>query len=533
MIDGSSLQELLSSRIGTSSRLKLSNLPHPYLLKDMEKAAERIARSIKDNEQILLVGDYDVDGVTSTAIIVSFFKDFGYDNLLYVIPDRFKDGYGVSPSVLEPYSDSNLKVVFTVDNGISAVDAGDWCADRNIDFIITDHHTVPSTIPKAYAIVDQKQSDCEFPYKEICGAQIAWYLVRVIAMKMDQRLPPSAYTDLVGLAIVADVMPLLDMNRAMLVKSLSLMNASTRPFFVAAKDFLFGDQFTSEELAFKIAPMINAAGRLKNASLALDAFLAPSVAEASESFKVLNQVNEERKEIEASVTSSAVSMVNESDSIIVIHGEDWHEGVVGIVASRLVEKYKKPAIVLSLTENGILKGSGRSLGEVDLIKMMTMCSELFLGFGGHKLAGGMAISLDNFEEFKSKMNTLSSEHTESDFIDKEKLPVGSLSLGDISFGIVDLIDSFEPFGEKNRRPLFSGSNFLVDSISIMQDKHFRLEISCMFNGINMKFKAVRFNFDKSELCNVGDFIDIEYTIGVNSFRGNNNIQLMLSSVKKV
>lgn len=533
MINESRLRSLLASRIGNSPRLKLSNLPHPYLLKDMEKAAERIVLAIKNNEKILLVGDYDVDGVVSTAIVVSFFKDYNLQNFLYTIPDRLIDGYGVSPSVLDPYENEGLSVVITVDNGISAVEAGEWCKKRDIDLIITDHHTVPKTIPHAYAIVDQKQDECSFPYLEICGAQIAWYLVRAIAMKLENPLPPSAYTDLIGLAIVADVMPLLDLNRALLKRSLSLMNTSNRPFFLAAKEFLFSERFTSEELAFKIAPMINAAGRLKNAKLALKAFLADDAAEAKGVLLYLSDINDERKLIEADVMTAAKAMVDESDSIIIVSGKDWHEGVVGIVASRLVEKYKKPAIVLSLNKDGILKGSGRSLGEVNLIKMMTSCSDLFLGFGGHKLAVGMGILPENLEAFKKRMNALTSKYSEEDFVDPEKEPIGELLPSAITFSTAHLIDQFEPYGEKNRRPIFSGSNFLVEKASVMKEKHLRLDISCISNGYKQIFQAVKFNFNENELCEQGDFVKIHYTIGINSFRGQNSLQLIISSISKI
>lgn len=527
-----SLQKILTDRKGNSPLLSLANLPHPYLLKDMEKAAERLALAITNKEKILLVGDYDVDGVTSTAIIVSFFRDYGFENFQYIIPDRFKDGYGVSPSVLEQFKDQNLSVVFTVDNGISAVAAGNWCSENNIDLIITDHHTVPDKKPKAYAIVDQKQDDCTFPFDEICGAEIAWYLVRAISMKLGFSLKSSEYTDFVGLAIVADVMPLIDMNRALLIRSLKLMNISPRPFFVIGKELTFSGYFTSEELAFKIAPMINAAGRLVHAHVALKALLSQTVDEAKVNFQVLEDLNEERKLIESDVTKESIAAISEGNKINIVYGEGWHEGVVGIVASRLVDKFKKPAIVFSL-ENGKLKGSGRSLGEVDLIQTIYKCKHHLLGAGGHKLAAGMGLLIENINPFIQDMNKLIEEDfVADDFIDRSNLPLGVIAPNDISFETISLIDSFEPYGEQNRRPSFIGEGFVVEEVRILKEKHYKFKLSILHDGLKYLFDAIHFNFNEEILVSKGDVINIEYTIGKNAFRGHVTIQLMVNSLSK-
>jgi len=530
-ININNLQQILQDRIGTSPLNQISNLPHPHLLKDMQKATDRIVYAINNNELILLVGDYDVDGITATAILVSFFRDHGFSNLLYTIPDRFTDGYGVKPSVLEKFNDYNLGLVITVDNGISAVEAGEWCKDKNIDFIITDHHTVPEIVPEAYAIVNQKQYDCSFPFDEICGAQISWYLVRSIAIKMGIKLTSSAYTDFVGIAIVADVMPLLEMNRAMLLSSLKWMEKSSRPFFLAIKDELYSGKFTSEEIAFKIAPIINSSGRLAHASYALNAYLSETYEEAVFHVKKLIAFNNERKEIEAEVTKNALLQADCSNSINIVVGDDWHEGVVGIVASRLVDRCHKPAIVFTYAEDGTLKGSGRSLGEVNLYDALYACKHLLIKWGGHKLAGGVSLESKDLDEFKTLMNIEISKNSDDKFYDEQKQPIGVLDENMISFSTIKIIENSEPFGEQNKRPIFLMENAFIQSSSLMQEKHLKIAIDVIHHGVSIRVDAIKFNLlDIENIPAIGSSISFTYTMSINEFRGNQTIQLMIVDI---
>ena len=526
------LKNIFDDRLGDLDSTKISNIPHPYMLKDMEKATKRILCAINNGERILLVGDYDVDGISSTSIIVSFFnKYFPSVAFDWVIPDRKKHGYGISVSLIEEMlKNKEYDLIFTVDNGIAAIDAAKYCLKKGIDLIITDHHTVPEEIPEAYAIVNQKQQDCTFPFKEICGAEIAWYLIKSIAnessLKMDS---PAEFLEFVGLAIVSDVMPLIGMNRALLQLSLNLMNKSSLSFFLIMKKYIHGEKYTSESIAFKVAPMLNAAGRLYHASISVDALLSKSVEEAYLNVEKLNNINEERKEIEAEIFKEADIQVNPNDKFILVHGK-WNDGVVGIVASKLVEKYKKPCIVLSLHEDNIFKGSGRSLGNIDLISLLFKNKAYFLKVGGHKMAAGMSIELEKISELKEKLNKdVSKLYSEKDFFLVNENILGELDTTFIGENLVELIEFYQPYGEANPAPEFKNKFKIMDK-KILSEKHLKLSLLDIDNGLI--FDGINFNSrDEYFKVSIGDVIECVYTVNKNIFRNNITYQLMISSIK--
>ena len=391
--------KLLSRFDGSFSKLK--DIPNPELLHDGLKAADRIAQAIKSGEKIALVGDYDVDGVTSTAIIVDFFKQINYP-LQAIIPNRFTDGYGISPSVIDRL---DATLVLTVDNGISAVDAALICKERGMDLIITDHHTPGEVLPDCYAIVDPKLPQCDYPFKEICGAQVAWLVLGMVKKALDFQLDMRIYLDLLAIAIVADVMPLIGINRIMVQKGLEQMQRSTRPSIEAIRIFLDKEVLGSEDIGFQIAPRINSAGRLEDASYALEFLTAPDTRTALEAFERLNKLNTYRKDIEAQTTKEALELANPNDTVMVVAKEGWHEGVVGIVAARLVSHFQKPAIVLSADANGFVKGSARSIGNVSLYNLLDQSQAHLEKFGGHKMAAGLGLKVENLEAFTATINS--------------------------------------------------------------------------------------------------------------------------------
>ncbi|MBN2870145.1 MAG: DHH family phosphoesterase, partial [Campylobacterales bacterium] len=352
LLDHTSLGDFLARRFGSASE-KLSDIPHPSQLKDAQKGAQRLAQAIRNGEKIAVVGDYDVDGVTSTAIVKRFFDLIGYP-LLTAIPNRFTDGYGVSPGILERI---DADVVFTVDNGINAFAAADVCRARGIDLIITDHHTPSDTLPDAFAIINPKQRECSYPFKEICGAQVAWLFMGLLKQEMNLTVDMRQFFPFLALAVIADVMPLVGLNRAIVKTGLEMMQRSSLAPFVIIRDYLDRSAIGSEDIAFQIAPRINSAGRLEDASIALEFLLAATTEKAYHQFELLTSLNTLRKETEAQTTAEAMEKVDPAQSVIVVAGEHWNEGVVGIVASRLVNHFQKPAIVLSI-HNGIAKGSG-------------------------------------------------------------------------------------------------------------------------------------------------------------------------------
>ncbi len=465
------LHNLLSNRFETQEK-KLSDIPNPALLHDAPNAAKKIAQAIRANKKITLVGDYDVDGVSSTAIMVDFFRQIPYP-LEAIIPNRFRDGYGVSPSVLQRV-DADL--IITVDNGIAANAAASICKERGIDLIITDHHTPSENLPDALYIVDPKLEQCNYPFKEICGAQVAWLLLGLLKKELGLSINMKQFLDILAIAIIADIMPLININRTLVKEGLQLIETSSRPSSIIIRDFLNKKKITSEDIAFSIAPRINSAGRLEDASIALDFYTAQDTNTAFKQFELLGELNTLRKETEAQTTLSAINAVNEDALISVVAGEEWHEGVVGIVASRLVDRFAKPAIVLSI-ENGIAKGSARSIGEVSIFQLIQSCEHLLTKFGGHTMAAGLGLVEENISAFTIAINESAKKINPQDFIPKEAV-LGILDTQEIDLGLLDLLEEFEPYGEANSRPSFLLKDAEVVSIKLMgADKsHSRIEV---------------------------------------------------------
>jgi len=519
------IKKILQQRL--SDNKKLSDIPHPTLLKDSKKAAKKIAKYIKENKKIVVVGDYDVDGVVSTAIVVEFFRKIPY-NIEAVIPNRFSDGYGISPTLLDRI-DADL--IITVDNGISAIEAGEICEQRGIELIITDHHTPSKELPKAYAIVNPKLEDDTYPFKDICGAEVIWLLLGVLKQELNLKIDMSYFIDILSIAIIADIMPLVGINRALVIDGLKRLKTSKRPACIIIRDFINKSKISSEDIAFNIAPKLNSAGRLEDASLALEFLLAKDTYTAYEKFEVLNALNEERKEIEAKTLKEAIEMVDESKDIIVLAKKHWHEGVVGIVASRLVDRFLKPAIVLSINDEGIAKGSARSLGDVNIYELLLKNKEFLEKFGGHKMAAGLSIKSENLKEFEKSINEDASNLPKEYFIPKENI-FGILDPKEIDFELLEIIESFEPFGEANIRPKFLTKKAKVIDVKLfgMNNNHSKLILQLNEDkDIFHEFILFKKVFNK----NVDNYVTLSYSIVKNEFRDNISMQLLVDKIYKV
>ncbi|SFV69100.1 Single-stranded-DNA-specific exonuclease RecJ [hydrothermal vent metagenome] len=520
-ITKSDLFEILSSRFAAEK--KLSEIPNPSLLHDAKKAAKRIAHAIQNSERITLVGDYDVDGVSSTAIMVDFFRQIPYP-LTTIIPNRFKDGYGVNPTVLERV-DADL--VITVDNGISAIAAADICKARGIDLIITDHHTPSQILPDAYAIVDPKLPACKYPFKEICGAEVAWLLLGLVKKELALKIDMRQFLDILAVAIIADVMPLIDINRTLVKEGLKYMIYSKRPSSIIIRDFLNKSAISSEDIAFMIAPRINSAGRLEDASIALEFFTATDTHTAYKQFELLGQLNELRKETEAQTTKEAMACVNEQDKIIVVAQEAWHEGVVGIAASRLVDKFEKPAVVLSIKDEEA-KGSARSIGNVSIYELIKENEHLLTKFGGHKMAAGLSLLHKNIEAFREGLNQSAQKLNKEDFLPNETL-TGILETEDIDLELLEILERFEPYGEANLRPTFLLHNAEVVSIKLMgADKsHSRIEVrQYPHQRKTIELIAFRTVFEMP----TDRKISCSYSVSKNEFNGRVSLQLLIKKI---
>ncbi len=521
-INKSTLKELLSKRFDGEFK-KLSDIADPALLLNAQYAAKRVVKAINTGEKIALVGDYDVDGVTSSAITALFFNAINVP-LSVTIPNRFKDGYGISPSVLQRI-DADL--IITVDNGISAVKAAELCKARNIDLIITDHHTPPEILPDAYAIIDPKLKECPYPFKEICGAQVAWLFLALIKRQLGATVDMAQFLDLLSLAIIADVMPLVDINRAIVQAGLKQFQTSMRPSSIVIRDFLNKSRLSSEDIGFQIAPRLNSAGRLEDAIIAFNFLVAPTTAEAYRYFDELNELNAQRKRTEADVSDEALLHVNEEQSVLVVSGEGWNEGVVGIVAARLSQKFCKPTIALSISE-GIAKGSARSVGNVNIYELIKEHAALLEKFGGHKMAAGLSLKIENLKEFTDAVNK-SAQLLDPSLFEAEEHIIGSLKSHDIDFELLAILEEFEPYGEGNIRPKFIAQDAQIMTIKYFgaQQDHSRLTLH--FNPDEHGTQEL-LAFRQKILISLNKKITCSYSVNRNEFRDNVSLQLIIERI---
>ena len=513
MLTKAKIKQILSNRI---EELSSSDLPHFLLLKDIDKAAKRIVKAVENNEKIVILGDYDVDGVSSSAIMKLFFERIGYD-IEVVIPDRFKEGYGLSVKLLEKIT---ADLIITVDNGITSFEAADECKKRGIDLIITDHHTPildeklidTFKLPEALAVVNPKTSP-DFPFKEICGAEVAWYLCAAVKNKMGLKIDLREYTDILALAIIADVMPLTHLNRTLVNMGIKRINRASKPFSKALKRFL-NKEFKSEDIAFQIAPRLNAAGRMAHADVAYRFLTSSDENEAFELLMELDRLNNLRKETE----KEAVESIKTGDDDFIVVNGDFHEGVVGIIASRLVYKHKKPAIVFCKNKD-LLKGSGRSLGNIDIFSLVNECKELLEGFGGHKMACGLSLKKENFDKFKNLINLKISKYSSEDFFIEDYV-LGELPFREIDVELLDILEEFEPFGEGNPKPKFT-AEAKIEHIQNLKDNHYKLILS----QDDIVLPAVIFRFDGE----FGEYIHFKFSVNENTFYGR-SVQLMIEEI---
>ena len=500
--------------------LTLKDLPYPNQFKDMQRAVKRVTEAINCGEKIAIVGDYDVDGTVATTIMRELFATIGYE-IEWIIPNRFRDGYGLSRSVIERL---DAQLIITVDNGIAATEAAKLCKERGIELIITDHHSIPPTLPEAYAIINQKQESCSFPFKEICGAQIAWYFAVALSRNLKVPIDANGLMGLASLAIVADIMPLTGINRTMLLAGIAYLKRSKKPFIEALKEKgLIDESFSSEKIAYYIAPLLNSAGRLKDASIASDFLFTPSLTEAKMLLEELLSLNNERKEIEKEITTKALKQVNSGDKIAIVWGEDWHEGVIGIVASKVAEHFKVPAIVLSC-KDGICKGSGRSYGDCDLYSLASLASEHYIKFGGHKSALGLSVAKEKLVTLKTLLNIEASKRCKVQEFDKNLL--GILPFDQLDFETLEILEKFEPYGEANPKPKFA-----LNGVTILEVKEVGKNgehRSYYLKHGNRSYRAIEFR--SKEKFGQGESVDIYYTISRNNYNGKSYINITIEQI---
>lgn len=512
------IYEILNNRFNDGF-LKLSSLPPPYTLKDASKAAKRVADALKNQEKIVVIGDYDVDGVVSSAIMREFFSYLDYPAEV-IIPNRFKDGYGITKKLIQ-----NIKadLIITVDNGISAVDAANYCKERGIDLIITDHHTPPKELPDAYAIINPKQHSCGFEYKDICGAEVAWFFIAQIKKELNLNLDMKKFLDLLSIAIIADVMPLKNINRALVQAGLKYFETSERPAVKFLRKSLKKDEFSADDIGFIIAPVLNSAGRMDSADLALKFLTSKDFFESSIFYSQLLALNSERKLEERRVLQEAKKQNSDKSQIFIAAGDDWHEGVVGIVASRVADRYKKPAIIL--TKKGeFYKGSGRSFANIDLFSLLDRNRNLLYKFGGHRKAAGLTIKKENLESLRDALNQEIKNIPKEDWIE-ESTVLGEIFFKEIDWELMDIIERFAPYGEENPMPKFVSTNVEVVEFREVGENGDHLLLTLrqddrVFRGIKFRNSI---KLDKNK-------IDIVYYPMKNVYNNSTYIQLNITDI---
>ena len=509
----------LNNRVQNDKYKALKDIPQPDNFKDIHKATLRIIEAINNDETINIVGDYDVDGIISTAIMIEFFNALGIE-VNYIIPNRFEHGYGLSPKILDNIYDG---LIITVDNGISAFKASEICQQRGLDLIITDHHTVSDTLPKAYAIINPKQDNCDFPFEEICGAQVAWYLCGMIKQELKADINLMDFFDILSLAIVSDIMPMRSLNAIMVKRGFVALNNSTRPSISVLRKRFSLNNINEEDIGFKIAPLLNCAGRMEDATIALEFLLSFDEFEANESLEYLIELNERRKIEQLNIYEEAKEQINHKDDVIVVASSRWNEGIIGIVASKISEKYKKPTFVFSVTDK-IAKGSSRS-NEINLYDLISMCSKYLIGFGGHKGAGGMSLTMSNLDNFKRELN-YQIKHIPRDLTKNQTAQLGELDISIIDNNLYNMINSFRPFGLNNEMPQFIFKNMLVIDIKKMgKNKEYT---KLIVTNQNTNIEVLIFT-DISDI-KLNTYINFVSTISKNDFRGNITYNLLLKEL---
>lgn len=434
------IKQKLASRFKNEELNSLKHLPHPFELANLKEGATLIAQAIKQEKSILIVGDYDADGIFSTALMVLFFKQIGVKNFSYVIPNRFKDGYGISIPLIERYE---ADLIMTVDNGITATEVAQYCKINHQTLIITDHHTPKDTLPDALIINPQASG---FIQKEICGCFVAWYLCAGIKQVLDLKLNLTPFLELVGIPTISDVMPLVSLNRIILKKALSLFS---QPSFVFSNFLLQKYKNIDEEtIGFFIAPLINASGRMGQTEIALNFILSSSFEEAQEYYEKLQALNIERKMIQANLQAQAQQFLLSSSDCVIAYGQDWHEGVLGVLCGKLMEAHQKPAFVLTLKE-GYYQGSGRAPQGISLLKSLENLTHL-CEFGGHHKALGIKIAQDNLQNFINSFISYSFEDENEHLSD-----FGEISPTLLNPEILEILKLYAPYGEGNPAPYFS------------------------------------------------------------------------------
>lgn len=505
---------------------------NPYLMPDMEQAVDRILMAIDKKEKVIIYGDYDVDGITSITVIKKFLKERGLD-VGYYIPNRLDEGYGLNKEAVEKIANEGYTLIITVDCGISGIEEIKYAYEKGMEVIVTDHHEPLEELPKCVAVIDCKRKDNKYPFKNLAGCGVVFKLTQAISQKLNlDEKEYLKYLDIVCVGTISDIVPLVDENRVIAKLGLKLVEQTRNPGLKALLVASGYKEVNSNTVSFGIAPRINACGRMGKEEEALKLFLTENIVEAGNITDKLNKYNRERQEIEKRIFKEALSKIEkqhlDQNNVIVVGSENWHHGVIGIVASKITELYFKPSILICF-EGNEGKGSGRSIPGFDLHEALCESSEYLEKYGGHEMAVGLSLKKENFQKFADKFEEIAKKaHTEEIEsvinIDEE------ITLKDVNIETVESLKALEPFGEANKLPVFIYKNLKIDSIrALSEGKHLKLTLkdgNTIINGIG-------FNMGKyAEEFRISDKIDVLGVLEINSFNGRDTIQINMRDIRK-
>ena len=518
------------------------NYYDPFLMPDMDKAVDRILRAIENKEKTVIYGDYDVDGVTSVSILYTYLKELGLSPEYY-IPSRSTEGYGVNNEAIKSLSEKDVTLIITVDTGVTALEEIKFAAELGIDVVVTDHHECLAELPDAVAVVNPRRADSKYPFCELAGVGVVFKLLCAINQRLHGNDNDARkFIDLVAIGTVADVMPLTDENRVFVSEGLEMLNTSPRMGISALlKAVSKGDKkpkvpqkITSSVISFTIAPRINAAGRIESAEKAAELFLCSSPYTADAIADELCEINRRRQAEENRIIDEVSEKIRddlnlENDKVIVLARENWHHGVIGIVSSRITERFAMPSVLISFDENNIGKGSGRSVKGINLVEALTYCSDLLIKYGGHELAAGLTVSRENFDAFRERINQFVRENASETAGIVTVEADAFVNIDDITLEQAKELLLLEPYGVANPSPTFFLTDATVRDVVSLADKHSKLVLEK--NG--KVFPALYFGHSRNSLAIYkGDVIDISFTMGINEFRGVTDVQVIVRDIRR-
>lgn len=516
-------------------RPSLDHLHNPFLMTDMQEAVDRLKKAIDSNEKILIYGDYDVDGTTAVALVYSYLREF-YSHVEVYIPDRNKEGYGVSQAGVEWAEENGYTLIIALDCGIKASDMVVLADHKGIDFIICDHHLPDEKIPNAVAVLDPKRRDCHYPYTELSGCGLGFKLIQAFARQHRKEEDVYKFLDLVAVSIASDIVPITGENRILTYFGLKKLNENPLPGLKALKDLsLNKNDLDVSGVVFTLGPRINASGRVAHASAAVELLIAKSEEEALELAEKVNLKNDIRRQFDMDTTEEALAMIDGSEALrtaksTVLFKNTWHKGVIGIVAARCIEKYYRPTVILT-ESNDRITGSARSVSGFDLYEAVLQCGDLLEKFGGHKYAAGLTMNKNNLEAFQQRFEEVVAARITSDMLTPSIEIDVPITFDAITPKFINVLKQMAPFGPENQKPVFEARNvYVLNSLTNFKDRHIRFLAGQ--EGNETIFQAVAFDLaDHYEALARGNSFRIAFTVEENQYNGNTTVQLRVKDIK--